>query len=151
MNKSEIINSFAELYHSQGYAPLQGKIVGLFFVSEERSLTFQEIQDKLGVSKGAISKAINPLLEYGIIKSETKPGNQRRRYFNISPDGWMDGFSRWIDSLCVRRSLLVNALELREDKNEPISVFIKKQIDMLEDTIPYLRSKVEENNNNRNK
>ncbi len=139
--QDEIITPFAEIYKNAGYAPLQGKIIGLFYASEEKYLSFQEIMERLGISKSATSKTLKSLMEMGEVASITKDDNSRRRYFYLSIAGSLKSMNVWIESLKIRKDLMKKLLHLRGETNPKLNQFIKEEILMLEDFIPYLREK----------
>ncbi len=139
--QNTIIASFAEIYQNAGYAPLQGKIIALFYVSEEKYLSFQEIMERLEISKSATSKTLKSLMEMGEVAYITKEENNRRRYFYLSISGSLKSMNVWIESLKIRKNLMEKLLHLRSDTNPELNQFIKEEIRMLEDFIPYLREK----------
>ncbi len=139
--QDDIIRPFAEIYKNAGYAPLQGRIIGLFYVSEEKYLSFQDIMERLEISKGATSKTLNSLMEIGEVAYITKEGNSRRRYFYLSIAGSLKSMDVWIESLKLRKGLMERLMHLRGETNPQLNQFIKEEVRMLEDFIPYLREK----------
>ncbi len=137
--QDEIIIPFAEIYKNAGYAPLQGKIIGLFYVSEEKYLSFQDIMERLEISKSATSKTLKSLMEMGEVASIIKEGNSRRRYFYLSIAGSLKSMNVWVESLKVRKNLMEKLIHLRGETNPQLNQFIKEEVRMLEDFIPYLK------------
>ncbi len=144
MTKEEqdaIITPFAEIYKNAGYSSIQGKVIGLFYASEGKYLSFQEIMERLEISKSATSQTLKSLMEMGEVASITKEDNSRRRYFYLSIAGSLKSMNVWVESLKIRKNLMEKLLHLRGDTNPQLNQFIKEEIRMLEDFIPYLREK----------
>ncbi|MBS9766007.1 MAG: hypothetical protein KGV44_00540 [Flavobacteriaceae bacterium] len=127
--RQTLINQSAELYKMVGYPPTAGQIMGLLYVSDQKYFTFQELIDTLKISKSAISKSLNFLLEIKEISFKIKKDNKRKRYFYISKKGTIASLQQWIDSLAVRQHLFEQLSTLRNEDNKELSELIKNQID----------------------
>ena len=87
MGKIELIEAFALVYKEDNYPPVAGKILGLFFISNEKHLTFESIMDGINASKSATSKALNFLINLEEVSFIYSEKNKRKRLFHINPDG----------------------------------------------------------------
>ncbi len=134
--KQALINQSAELYKMIGYPPTAGQIMGLLYVSDQKYFTFQELIDTLKISKSAISKSVNFLLEIHEISFKIKKDNKRKRYFYISKKGTVKSLQQWINSVAVRQSLLEQILTLRNEENKELNELIKSQISFSKTIIP---------------
>ncbi len=106
--RQSLINQSAELYRMIGYPPTAGQIMGLLYVSDQKYFTFQELIDTLKISKSAISKSLNFLLEIHEISFKTKGNNKRKRYFYISQKGTVKVHSvNSRNTICSNRFLYV--------------------------------------------
>ncbi|MBA2876231.1 MarR family transcriptional regulator [Thermaerobacillus caldiproteolyticus] len=59
----------------------------LEIISQNEGIKGIDIAQKLGVTKGAISKVTRKLLDYGLIRKEQRPTNLKEIYFYVTPLG----------------------------------------------------------------
>jgi DNA-binding transcriptional regulator GbsR (MarR family) len=134
------------IYHeNNGMQPAVARIMGLLFVSDQPQLTFDEISEALNLSKSATSNALNLLLQTGQIEYTTFSG-ERKRYFKLKISNWREGFTRKIDQMISFRESLLEAMELKADKNCSSSQSISELIgflDFLSQEMPNLLDKWE--------
>lgn len=114
----ELVERIGVFYEHKGIQPLVGRIIGLMMVNEECELTFDEIVGELGVSKSAVSNALNFLQAKETISYHTKPGD-RKRYFKLLVGNLEDQFEKDLMSITRVQEFITETLELREDKDSP--------------------------------
>lgn len=85
----ELIEELAHINEQSGLQPAMAKIIALLTVSDEVELTFDQIQDTLGLSKSAVSQALNQLLVAKRIAYKARLGD-RRRYFHLRITEWSE-------------------------------------------------------------
>lgn len=83
----ELIEELANVNERLGIQPAMSKVLGLLAVSDNPELTFEEIKDTLGLSKSAVSQALNQLQMSKKISYKTKIGD-RKRYFHLRVADW---------------------------------------------------------------
>ncbi len=66
----------------RGFKPSVSLVAGLILVTGNKGLCFEDIQDTLKMSKGAVSLALNLLMGLGKLE-DFKKFNERKRYFRI--------------------------------------------------------------------
>ncbi|MBS9784117.1 ArsR family transcriptional regulator [Candidatus Gracilibacteria bacterium] len=142
--KQDLISQTSELYTMIGYPPIAGKIIALFYISDEKYLTFEEIMETLKISKSATSKALKFLTDLGEVSFMTKTENSRKRYFYISVKNSLKSLTDWKDSLDMRKNILEKALKLRTQKNPDFNTFIQQQIHFIEDISGYIDQKIQQ-------
>ena len=75
-------------FEKLGMSPINARVMGFLLLAEPPYKDFYEIRDFLGASKSSISLALNHLMNQGIIDYLTFRGD-RRRYFRINTDNWL--------------------------------------------------------------
>lgn len=78
--QTALVERLAVNQENAGLQPAPAKVFALLMVSDKPQLTFDEIQETLGISKSATSGAINQLLTLRRIEYVTRLGD-RKRYF----------------------------------------------------------------------
>ncbi len=143
-SKTASIQKTAELYKMLGYPPIAGKIIALFYISNQKYLTFEEIMEILQISKSATSKALKFLTDLGEVSFITKAENSRKRYFYISIKNSLKSLTDWKNSLVVRQNILQNTLQMRNQENPELTTFIQQQIAFINDISAYIEQKIQE-------
>ncbi|MDY8137956.1 helix-turn-helix domain-containing protein [Aquimarina sp. 2201CG5-10] len=128
MDIEKILDLYALSYKEENYPPVAGKILGLFFISNQKHFTFEEIMEKVNASKSATSKALKLLITLGEINFEFLEGNKRKRHFYIDIKGTIEHFKRLIDGLHMQNELYKETLKFRTNENEELSKFIQDNI-----------------------
>jgi len=129
MNKSEILESYAITYQAERYPPLAGKIIGLFMITGKKHLSFDEIKDELDVSKGALSKMLNLLIDINRITYIKDSENSRKRLFCIDVAGINKHLQSIVENFEWQNNLLINAKKLRENSDPEIDEFIDNSLE----------------------
>lgn len=101
-----------------GYSPIAGRIVGTLLLAEPPYMTFEELCESLSASKSTISTNLNFLMsnEKGIIEYFTLPGD-RKRYFKISHENWLNHICNIPDEIETGTHLLKDILKYRVENN----------------------------------
>ena len=77
---------------------MAGRVWGILLVSDESSLSSQELADRLHASAGSISTATRFLLEQRLIERVRRQG-ERREYFRFNPSSAHAMFQQRIDAV----------------------------------------------------
>jgi len=87
---AEVEQQFVELWGDMsswwGVSRTMAEIHGLLFVTGE-AMSAEEIQNRLGISRGNVSMNIRTLVEWGLVRRVRKRGD-RRDYFQSLADVW---------------------------------------------------------------
>ncbi|WP_109436606.1 MULTISPECIES: hypothetical protein [Aquimarina] len=130
MKKSEsILDLYAEAYKEENYPPVAGKMVGLFFTSNQKYFTFEELMKGVGASKSATSKALKLLIGFGEVNYKMLKGNKRKRHFYLDIKGNIDRIQRYIDGFKMQTHLLKETLKLRNEEEKEVNQFIEELIE----------------------
>lgn len=141
---NHILDLYAATFQEDNYPPVAGKILGLFYVSEQKYFSFEELQNQLEISKSAVSKALKMLLNIGEINFVTFEDNKRKRYFYLDVQGNIDRIQSLITSYIMQTKLLEETLALREETNPELNNFIKNSIKFNREVIAFVDQKVKE-------
>jgi DNA-binding transcriptional regulator GbsR (MarR family) len=81
------IEHFSLLLHDRGLPRSTGKVLGLLLICEPRYQSAEIIQQKLKLSVGSISTALQLLQRLELVRKRTFP-EDRRFYYELEPDCW---------------------------------------------------------------
>lgn len=141
---THMLDLYASTFQEDNYAPVAGKILGLFYMSDQKYFSFEELQQHLEVSKSAVSKGLKMLLTIGEINFVTFEDNKRKRYFYLDVQGNIDRIQRLIDSYSMQTELLEETLALRGTTNPELNNFIETSIKFNREVIAFVDQKVKE-------
>jgi DNA-binding transcriptional regulator GbsR (MarR family) len=102
-----------------GIAPVAGRIMGLLMVASPPELSFEELQQQLSVSKSAISTGLALLMGKGMVSYHTEMGN-RKRFFYLKTNSWMQSVHTHLDELQHFTHILGEVRELQPSTDTPI-------------------------------
>ncbi len=128
MDQENMLERYALALKEENYPPIAGKIMGLFFISNQKYFTFEEIMTSVQASKSATSKAIKLLISSGEVNFKFVEGNKRKRHFYLDIEGSIAHFKRLIEGLYMQTTLYQETLKMRTDENEKLSQFIQNTI-----------------------
>ena len=94
---------------------MAGRVWGILLVSDESSLSSQELADRLHASAGSISTATRFLLEQRLIERVRRQG-QRREYFRFNPSSTHAMFQQRIDAVAGMHRIFELAEPQFEDR-----------------------------------
>ena len=114
--QSELVEIMGRISSRGGSTALAGRILGLLSFLDQEEFTFEEIVDRLKISKSSVSTTLNHLMESDKIEYITYPGD-RKRYFRIkvnTPKTFIQSLRKYIERFeKVNRA----ALDLKKDRN----------------------------------
>ena len=127
----ELIEIMGRISCRGGGTSLAGRIIGLLSFLDQEEFTFEEIVERLKISKSSVSTTINHLMESDKIEYITYPGD-RKRYFRIkvnTPKTFIQALRQYVDRIeKVHRA----AFELKKDKNSRTAKNIKEMLHSLD-------------------
>ena len=114
--QGELVEIMGRISCRGGSTALAGRIIGLLSFLDQEEFTFEEIVDRLKISKSSVSTTLNHLMESDKIEYITYPGD-RKRYFRIkvnTPKTFIQSLRKYIERFeKVNRA----ALDLKKDRN----------------------------------
>ncbi|MDX2284720.1 MAG: MarR family transcriptional regulator [Bacteroidia bacterium] len=129
--KRHLVERIGLFNEHQGMQPAAARVMGLLLVSEEGQLTFEEIQQELGISKSAVSQSLSLLISQRQVEYITLPG-QRKRYFRLRADGWRFHIEDTIEGALEYSKILREVLRHRDARTPELNQSITQLIGLLE-------------------
>lgn len=129
--QKKLIERIGVFYEHKGMQPLVGKIMGLLLVHENAEATFDEIVEILGVSKSAVSNALNFLQAKNYIVYTTKIG-ERRRFFSLKVKDLKSDLEQELEHIAEIQRFLLEVLSIRPKSTKEFNDRIKDFCDFLE-------------------
>lgn len=80
---------FGLLFEQAGGARMLGRVLGVLLTSEPPERSAGELADELGASRGSISQATRTLVQMGMVRRLSRPG-ERRDYFRMKHNAWQE-------------------------------------------------------------
>ena len=108
------VEAMGVFFEKLGYSPINGRVFALLLLAEPPYKDFYEIRDFLAASKSSISNALNYLMNEVTVDYLTFSGN-RRRYFRINTDNWLQNLKRQTQQMGQMRGILEQVLAERAD------------------------------------
>jgi HTH-type transcriptional regulator, glycine betaine synthesis regulator len=119
--ESEVVETVGSLIEFWGFKRALGRVWAMLYLSPT-PLSAQDIGDKLGMSAGAVSMALNELQVWGVITRTHRPGD-RKEYFSAEEDilkmvtrVLSDRELRQIESACTTFDNAEHALSQQSDE-----------------------------------
>jgi DNA-binding transcriptional regulator GbsR (MarR family) len=84
--ETEVVEAVGRLIEFWGFKRALGRVWALLYLAHE-PLSASEIGDKLSMSAGAVSMALNELQVWGVVSRVHRPGD-RKEYFGAEEDIW---------------------------------------------------------------
>ena len=129
--QKELVEAYGVIQESMGLNPAAARVNALLTVSDKTELSFDEIRETLGLSKSAVSNAINSLLSQEHIAYKTRMG-ERRRYFFSRMGQWKSKFRKDVAGLANYTSIMREILEVRSNENPEFNDKMKELTDFME-------------------
>ncbi len=143
MNKQELIDAFALVHKEDNYPPIAGKIIGLFYVSDQKYFTFEDIMDGVNASKSATSKALKFLIDLNEVTFMYSEKNKRKRLFYPDHTYIKKRFEKIIEAHKMETVLLKKVISMRNADNKEMNNVIRSIIAFNEDVLHFISEKVE--------
>ncbi|MCD8410628.1 hypothetical protein [Tenacibaculum finnmarkense] len=143
MNKKTILENFAKAYQAERFPPISGKIIGLFMITPERYLSFEEIQKELDISKSALSKNLKLLIDLNRITYVKDTENSRKRLFCIDIIGTKKHIYDIVKNFEFQNTLLEESKKIRTKNNDDdVANFIDNSIAFSKNIIKELNESI---------
>ena len=128
--QKQLVERVGVAHEREGLPPAVARILGLLLVADETEHTFEEIQAELGLSKSAVSNALNFLLMSKSIEYITRPGD-RKRYFRSALHIWPDHLSVKLKGMLEIKAVLSEILAQRTADTEEFNLHFAELIDFM--------------------
>ncbi|CAL65043.1 GbsR/MarR family transcriptional regulator [Christiangramia forsetii] len=129
--QKELVEAYGVIQENMGLSPAAARVNALLTVSNKTELSFDEIRDTLGLSKSAVSNAINGLLSLEHIGYKTKMG-ERKRFFFSKLGQWKTKFRKDIAGLENYNKVVREILEVRSEENPEFNNRMKELTEFMD-------------------
>jgi DNA-binding transcriptional regulator GbsR (MarR family) len=127
--QKRLIERYGVMLKSMGSTAALGKIIGYLIVSEPPHHTFEEIQEDLKLSKGAVSNTLKIMEMQGLVEYFTVAG-ERKRYFRLALRNHEFALMRQINETERFISIMEDSILLRTPGNEEFENEVRKYINL---------------------
>jgi len=127
-NIREQIDETGKVFEKFGLAPMNGRILALFTVSDSAELTFDEIGSFFGASKSVISNSVSFLLNSRLIDYRTH-NTGRKRYFFLTDKFFIIYFNDVLSAMTELREALYKTLAGRSPGFPEVSTRMLKWLE----------------------
>ncbi len=127
-SKRDQVDETGRILEKFGIAPMSGRVLALFTVSDSGEMTFEDIVSFFGSSKSVISNSLASLLNGGLIDYKTHSAG-RKRYFYLTDRFLIDFFANSISAMSDLREALYKTLSERTPKTPEVNARITKWIE----------------------
>lgn len=124
----EQIDETGKIFEKFGLAPMNGRILALFTVSDSAELTFDEIVSFFGASKSVISNSVSFLLNSRLIDYRTH-NTGRKRYFFLTDRFFIIYFNDVLAAMTELREALYETLAGRSPGFPEVSTRMLKWLE----------------------
>lgn len=113
MNEAHLryVEDFGLLFEQAGGSRMLGRVLGALLISDPPELSAEELAGELRASRGSISQATRTLVEMGMVRRLSKPG-ERRDYFRVRPRAWQETTRRQMALIGVFQEMAERGLKL---------------------------------------
>jgi len=111
--KKQYIEDFGLYFEEQNMPRMAGRILGLLLVCQPAHQSADDIVAMLDASRGTVSTMTRMLARLGMIEKIGRPG-ERRDYFRIQPNLWVDLFESNLGEISNMRQVAERGLKLME-------------------------------------
>lgn len=125
--QQEYVEEIGIFFERFGLARMVGRVLGVLLIrSQEHSA--EDLATLLQASRGSISQATRVLVEWGLVRRASRPG-ERRDYFSIRPGAWGEVMRReagWIGDF---RELAERGLTVADSDEEGSQQSLREMLD----------------------
>jgi len=126
----ELVEKLGVVVEKGGLQPAVGRVLASLMVCDPPYRTFDEIQKFLGISKSAVSNALNALMSKEMVDYITLPGD-RKRYFQLTGAGVISQMKKKIGLHSAMPELLREVLAIRSNKHPEFNKSLLETIEFL--------------------
>lgn len=127
------VEEFTEHWAVEGVPPIEGRILGYLLITSKPYVSSAELATVLRASAGAISSTTRRLVESGLVRRHTIPGD-RSHYFRMDDDVWGGWLAGERPYLTRQQNLAERALEAL-----PESDSARRRIENMRDYMAWLK------------
>ncbi|HWR12253.1 MAG TPA: MarR family transcriptional regulator [Rectinemataceae bacterium] len=131
IEEMHFIEDLGLFFEQLGMPRMNGRVLGTILISDEISLSLNDICDTLGASKSAVSVAAKHLVAEGILEPAHSP-LPRRDYFRFKSGGWLTFMRSRMEILAGLHEIADRGLALKKESDPALKVRIEEAHDIFE-------------------
>ncbi len=131
IDEMHFIEDLGLFFEQLGMPRMNGRVLGTILISDEISLSLNDICDTLGASKSAVSVAAKHLVAEGILEPAHSPV-PRRDYFRFKSGGWLTFMRSRMEILAGLHEIADRGLALKKESDPALKVRIEEAHDIFE-------------------
>lgn len=112
----QYVEDFGVLFEQAGGSRMLGRVLGALLISDPPELSAEELARELKASRGSISQATRTLVQMGMVRRLTRPG-ERRDYFRVRPHAWQETTRQQMSLIGVFQEMAERGLKLLNSDN----------------------------------
>lgn len=128
--QKQLVERVGVAHERDGLPPAVARILAMLLVADETEHTFEDVQAELGLSKSAVSNALNFLLMSKSIDYITRPGD-RKRYFRSAIHHWPDHLSTKLKGMLEIKALMSEVLQQRTQDTPEFNQHLAELVDFM--------------------
>ena len=113
----DYVEDFGLLFERAGGARMLGRVLGVLLTSDPPERSAEELAGELRASRGSISQATRTLVQMGMVRRLSRPG-ERRDYFRMRPHAWQETTRQQMALIGVFQEMAGRGLEVL-DSDDP--------------------------------
>ncbi|WP_421919450.1 GbsR/MarR family transcriptional regulator [Marinifilum sp.] len=134
--KKEIVEKYGLFMEkNEDFPPIAARIFSTLLFTSKKGNTFEELVNFLDASKSTISTNLQKLKSMEIVDYYTKPG-ERKKYFRLSPVGFLAFIDRNLKKLKDERDIIEEVIAFKSSANKVIKEASQQFV--VHDEHPYL-------------
>jgi len=131
IEETHFIEDLGLFFEQMGMPRMNGRVLGTILISDEVSLSLNDLCDTLGASKSAVSVAARHLVAEGLL--EPAPAAvPRRDYFRFKSGGWLTFMRSRMEILAALHEIADRGLALQKDARPALRSRIEEAHDIFE-------------------
>lgn len=102
---------FGLLFERAGGSRMLGRVLGVLLTADPPERSAEELAGELRASRGSISQATRTLVQMGMVRRLSRPG-ERRDYFRMKPNAWQETTRQQMALIGVFQEMAERGLKL---------------------------------------
>lgn len=143
MKNEDLLYAYSYLYKKNNYTKIAGAILGLFYTSNKKYFTMEEVIVELDSDKQSIEDGIALLIKNGEVKKHTtKDGLEENFYLDVQ--GTISHLKNVLNDKQRLTELLEKTIELRDNSNPEVTRFLRDSILFNSEIMDFVDQRIQE-------
>lgn len=131
IEEMHFIEDLGLFFEQMGLQRMTGRVLGAILISDEISLSLNDLCDTLGASKSAVSVAAKQLVAVGLLEPAHAPV-PRRDYFRFKSGGWLSFMRARMEIMAGLHEIADRGLSLKKGADQALRLRIEEAHDIFE-------------------